>query len=104
MPCVRAKPALDVALVGRRPCNLDLPAVDVDAGHATRRHGRGEVEGDAADAAAGIEDVHAGAQMLQEEGQEGGRVAAGDVAVLHALVDDVALVHGPVALSDRRGG
>jgi hypothetical protein len=87
-------------LGGRAARHLDLPGVGVESRDAARRDRRREVERDAADAAAGVEHVHARPEMRQQERDERARVAAGDVAVLDALVDDVALIH---ALSRGRG-
>src|SRR5207342_311039 len=74
------------------PGSLDLSRVGVDPDHATRSDRRGEVEGDAADSTAHVEDVHAGTHVRQQERQEPVRVAVGDVPVLHALFDHVALI------------
>src|SRR5262249_44431914 len=73
------------------PRRLDLPWVGVDSDDSTGRDRRREVEGDAADAAAGVEDGHARAQMREQERQERASVATADVATLDAFLDDVAL-------------
>jgi hypothetical protein len=86
------------SLGGRRPRRLDLPVIGVHPRDSTRRNHRDEVERNASHAAADIEHVHAVTQMRQQERHEGARVAATDVAMLHALIDDIALIH-PRALS-----
>ena len=56
-----------------------------------RDRGR-EVERDAPDPAAGVEDVQAGLQVGQEERKEGPGIPHPDVPLLDASLDDVALI------------
>ena len=74
------------------PCRLEVPP---SASTPTMRPGAivgREVECDAADAAADVEDVQPRAKVGQQEREEPARVALRDVPSLHRVLDHVALI------------